>query len=419
MEQEKLNIFYRPNIAPDQSYESVSAFSEIVSSEIAEEQKTVTEDFVKITKSFIELFNSFKQIPDELGFMLSEINYPILEYLVSYTTERIESEEESSDEDESGASEDSGSEYEVITSESPDDINIEDDEEDEIFIVEVAQDNFKTSVSQAKDAYENDLSLLKKEYISQMNQVITKYFIDITKCTNSLGMLDDSYLLQDIDADAVVLKDEKQRYIKDSIIKSQIEKENKMLLFSKTHTQENTLIYLRGLIAADALRRRYCESEPYEIDSSAGYAEQSSLRSERDKQDFKYSQAIKEYYKYLKSMSIIASDILSATVKEAELKTSLIQSGVDIYKKVDNQATDSSGNTNTKLNTEANKTNSSNTNSIANKAESIFANTITDIIGNSATTDQTGGQGTIKKGFDDILDIAINDVIGKVNKKIK
>lgn len=361
MEQEKLNIFYRPNIAPDQSYESVSAFSEIVSSEIAEEQKTVTEDFVEITKSFIELFSSFKRIPDELGFMLSEINYPILEYLVSYTTERIESEEESSDKDESGASEDSSSEYEVITSESPDDIDTEDDEEDETFIVEVAQDNFKTSVSQAKDAYENDLSLLKKEYISQMNQVIAKYFIDITKCTNSLGMLDDSYLLQDVDTDALVLKNEKQRYIKDSIVKSQIEKENKMLLFSKTHTQENTLVYLRGLIAADALRRRYCESEPYEIDSSAGYAEQSSLRSERDKQDFKYSQAIKEYYKYLKSMSIIASDILSATVKEAELKTSLIQSGVDIYKKVDNQATDSSGNTNTKLNTEANKTSSNST----------------------------------------------------------
>lgn len=416
MEQEKLNIFYRPNIAPDQSYESVSAFSEIISSEIAEEQKTATEDFVEITKSFIELFSSFKRIPDELGFMLSEINYPILEYLISYTTERIES-EESSSEDENGVSEDSDSEYEVITSESPDDIDTEDDEEDETFIIEVAQDNFETSVSQAKNAYENDLSLLKKEYISQINQVMAKYFIDITKCTNSLGMLDDSYLLQSIDADAVVLKDEKQRYIKDSIIKSQIEKENKMLLFSKTHTQENTLVYLRGLIAADALRRRYCESEPYEIGSSVGHAEQSSLRSERDKQDFKYSQAIKEYYKYLKSMSIIASDILSATVKEAELKTSLIKSGVDIYKKVDNQATDSSGNTSTKLNTESNKTNSSSINSIANKAESIFANTVTDIIGNSTTTDQTGGQGTIKKGFNDVLDIAINDVIGKINKK--
>lgn len=425
MEQEKLNIFYRPNIAPDQSYESVSAFSEKISSEIVEEQKTTLDDLIELTKDFIELFSSFKKLPEELGFMLSEINYPILEYLVSYTTERIESEENSSDDSEEDSSSESSSEYEVVVNESDDEVDIDGEEEEDSLIFTISQEDFKTSVTQAKEAYEDDFSLLQAEYVAQMNRVISKYFIEMVQCTNSIGTLDDSYLLQEVDADAVTLKSEKQQYLKDALTKSQLEKTNKMMLFSKTHTQENTLVYLRGIIAANALRKRYCESEVYQNDSSSssiGTIESSTLVEERNKQDFKYNQALKEYYKYLKSMGIITSDILNTVTNEAKIKTSLIQSGVDIYKKSDNQATDSSGNTSTKLNTETKKTSSdtstTSTSSITSKAESVFANTVTSIISNSTTTD-SGGQGTIKKGFDEVLDIAVSDVIGKVNKKIK
>ena len=90
MDQEKKNIFYRPNIAPEQSYESVSAFPVIVPVQEEEIEKSAADDFIQITNEFAGLYNSFKKIPKELQFILYDSNYPILEYLVNYTTERIE-----------------------------------------------------------------------------------------------------------------------------------------------------------------------------------------------------------------------------------------------------------------------------------------------------------------------------------------
>lgn len=388
MEQENLNIFYRPNIVPEKSYESISVFSGETYEEPEAVEQTVADRFVKITQDFIGLFSSFKGLPEELGFMLSEINYPILEYLISYVAERIAEEEESSSESASSSSSSSESEYEVVVSESSDEDESEDDEEeDETLIITIAQDNYKNAATQAKEAYANDLALLKEEYISKMNQAISSYFIGMAQCTNAIGTLNDSYLLQDIDPSTVTLKSDKQQYIKDAISKSQIEKENKTLLFSKTHTQENTLVYLRGLIAADALRQRYCKSEVYEVDSSSGYTETDALISERNKQDHKYNQALKEYYKYLNSMSTLTGDILNTTTKEAKLKTSLIQSGVNIYKKADNQATDSSGNTSSALSTTTTSSVSSSTASTSGTTGTTTASVVLSISGITESKD--------------------------------
>lgn len=419
MEQEKLNIFYRPNIAPDQSYESVSAFSEIISEEIVEEPKAALDDLIELTKDFIELFSSFKKLPEELGFMLSEINYPILEYLISYTTERIESEENNADELEEGSLNESGSEYEVSADESDNEVVVDSDEEDSL-IFTISQKDFKTSVTQAKEAYEDDFTLLQAEYVAQMNQIISKYFIEMVQCTNSIGTLKDSYLLQEIDADAVTLKNEKQRYLKDALVKSQLEKANKMMLFSKTHTQENTLVYLRGIIAANALRKRYCESEVYQNDSSSsslGTIESNTLIKERNRQDFKYNQSLKEHYKYLKSMSIITGDILNTVTNEAKLKTSLIQSGVDVFKKSDNQATDSSGKTSSSL-----STSTSNTSSTTTKSSTNTSNTTSNATTTSSTTSNTKTE-TVKteekKSIKSLKDVvsSVSSSLGLTKKK--
>lgn len=360
MEQEKNNIFYRPSIRPEQSYESVSAFPVIVPAKEEVAKESTADVFVQITNDFVDLYNSFKKIPEELQFILYSSNYPILEYLINYTIERIEAEKiEAAKTTEEETEEDIAQEYGITVSEYSDSEGAEaemgtDDNEDVI-----GQSNFKTAIVQITSEHESDLALLKKNYLSSMYQVVSRYFIDITECANAISSLDETYLLQNIDGNAVFVKDSKQQYIKDEIIRSQIERASKLSLFSKTHSQENTLVYLRGLVAADALRKRYCNNTAPDTSATNGIAEREALAVSRNKQEQKYENALLNYYKYLNSLSIITSDILDMTVNEARLKAFLVKDGVDIFKTVDKQATDSEGNTSSQLSSVSSSSSSS------------------------------------------------------------
>lgn len=354
MDQEKKNIFYRPNIAPEQSYESVSAFPVIVPAQEEEAKKSAVDDFIQITNDFAGLYNSFKKIPKELQFILYDSNYPMLEYLVNYTTERIEAKlKEDASEDEDTIHKEDSQDVEISLSEvsNPEDIEPEIENEDNEDVIK--QSNFKTALEQITSEHERDLALLKKDYLSSMYQVITRYFIDITECANAISSLDETYLLQPIDGNVVNMKDAKHQYIKDEIIRSQIERMSKISLFSKTHSYENTLIYLRGFIAADALRKRYCSNTIPETSATNGLAEREALAISRNRQEQKYEKALLNYYKYLNSLTHMTGDILEMAVNEARLKTFLVKDGVDIFKTEDSQATDSTGNTNAELTAES------------------------------------------------------------------
>ena len=375
MDQEKKNIFYRPNIAPEQSYESVSAFPVIVPVQEEEIEKSAADDFIQITNEFAGLYNSFKKIPKELQFILYDSNYPILEYLVNYTTERIETKiKEDASKDEDVTYEEDSQNIEVSLSEAsnPEDMEPEIEGEDNEDVIK--QSNFKTALEQITNEHERDLTLLKKDYLSSMYQVITRYFIDITECANAISSLDETYLLQPIDGNVVNMNDAKHQYIKDEIIRSQIERMSKINLFSKTHSQENTLVYLRGFIVADALRKRYCSNTIPETSATNGLAEKEALAISRNKQEQKYEKALLNYYKYLNSLAHTTGDILNMTVNEARLKAFLVKDGIDIFKTKDNQATDSTGNTNTKLTAKSKKDSFSLFDGV-NLAENININT--------------------------------------------
>lgn len=374
MEEIKENLFYRPNIAPEHSYESTSVFPVIKEEEKTEFPKTITDTFVEITKDFVELISTFKKVPESLSFQLFEINYPMLDYVMSYAIDKISSGQTGS-ESTSSSSELSSTdaEYEVTADEVFDEDSTTDDEDDEDFIFEISQEKFKKAVVQAEEEYEKDLVALKQEYLSKMRQTISKYFSYMAKAANSISSLDETYLLHELDGNAVQIKTETHRYLKDEIIRSQIERTNKTSLFSKTHNQENTLIVMRGLIIANLLRKRYCDCNVSDQENADILTERKTLVEARNNQSKKYDKALSNYYKYLNSMSIITNDILSMVAREAELKACLLLDGIDIYKKTDNQATSDDGSTNTQL---VAKSESENTNSTMNSAADQLADQV-------------------------------------------
>ena len=198
--------------------------------------------------------------------------------------------------------------------------------------VVIALETPKTLVDIVKETYAKDQVELETYYLQQLQIIMQKYFQQMLTIVADAGAMSIDDLTQDFDGDEVqVPEGQGLEHLRDFVVRSQISRDQMSRLFKKTHSVDKTMMHMRSWHAAELQRERYYGEEYKDSTSYCDSHSNSLLREARSGYNSAYSSAFYDMFKYLNSSTILTSDILNATVKEAQAKAELMKNGVDIY----------------------------------------------------------------------------------------
>ena len=198
--------------------------------------------------------------------------------------------------------------------------------------VVIALETPKTLVDIVKETYAKDQVELETYYLQQLQIIMQKYFQQMLMIVADAGAMSIDDLTQDFDGDEVQVPDgQGLEHLRDFVVRSQISRDQMSRLFKKTHSVDKTMMQLRSWHAAELQRERYYGEKYKDSTSYCDSHSNSLLREARSGYNSAYSSAFYDMFKYLNSSTILTSDILNATVKEAQAKAELMKNGVDIY----------------------------------------------------------------------------------------
>lgn len=190
----------------------------------------------------------------------------------------------------------------------------------------------KTLVQIAQENYTKDQIDLQKYYLQNMRLALQKYFQHQLALVAELGLSTIDMLTKSYDGTQVSGVGVNQKHLHDTIIRSQLQREQKARYFNKLANTEQTLMHMRQWNASEKLRERYYDeaygdSEKF-VDSEAN----AILRQNRSEYDAGYKASLYNMYKYLDSSVAMTNDILDHTLLESKSKAKLLKEGVDIFK---------------------------------------------------------------------------------------
>lgn len=161
-----------------------------------------------------------------------------------------------------------------------------------------------------------------------------KYFQQMLTTMADCGLSDMNDLTDDFDGDYVnVPKGKNLEHLRDGVVRSQIIRNQKIRLFKKTHSVDNTLMHLRSWHAAEQQRERYYQEKYGDSGTYIDSHSNALLREARADYDSAYKSSLYDMYKYLNSSAVNLSDILNMMIKEAQAKGAMLKAGVDIFDK--------------------------------------------------------------------------------------
>lgn len=189
----------------------------------------------------------------------------------------------------------------------------------------------RSLVDIARGNYNTDRINLHEYYIQRLQTVLQHYFQQMIMIMQDAGVSDLSALTQEFDGERVKIPKKDLEHLRDSIIRAQIQRDQKARLMKKTHNVDNTLMHMRAWQASATARQRYYSEKYADSGVFLDSANNELLRKSRAAYDTAYSQALYDLYKYLNSSVIGISDILSLTLDEAKAKGKLLKEGVNIF----------------------------------------------------------------------------------------
>lgn len=189
----------------------------------------------------------------------------------------------------------------------------------------------RSLVDIARGNYNTDRINLHEYYIQRLQTVLQHYFQQMIMIMQDAGVSDLSALTQDFDGERVKIPKKDLEHLRDSIIRAQIQRDQKARLMKKTHNVDNTLMHMRAWQASATARQRYYSEKYADSGVFLDSANNELLRKSRAAYDTAYSQALYDLYKYLNSSVIGISDILNLTLDEAKAKGKLLKEGVNIF----------------------------------------------------------------------------------------
>ena len=202
-----------------------------------------------------------------------------------------------------------------------------------------------------KTDYAKDQIHLDSFYTQRLQLVIQKYFQRILMSMADCGLENIDDITRNFDGEAVKIPPKKGlEHLRDHIVRSQVGRDQRERLFSKTHSVDKTLMHMRAWHAAEKARERYYGESYGDSGSFAGSHANALLRDNRKKYDQAYTSTLYNMFRYLDSSTQVMNDTLEMTANEAEAKSQLVKNGVNIF---ETNETDDVANATAQLNAEA------------------------------------------------------------------
>lgn len=189
----------------------------------------------------------------------------------------------------------------------------------------------KTLVKIAQEDYKRDTLDLNEYYLQKLRIVLLQYFQEMLSIAQECGIIDIRDLIKDFDGESVQISNSNLIHLKDYIIRSQINRDQRTRLFKLTHNVDNTLAHIRSWYVSEQTRERYY-TESY-LDSGTYLDNCSNLLLAKNKSyyDNRYKQNLYNMFKYLDSSVVVTGEILSMITKEAQAKGKLLKEGINIF----------------------------------------------------------------------------------------
>ena len=333
----RFNVLYKPELRPERNYRSEAEFTvpPTPAVEISTPPEETPRDVVEQLKELEELAHG---LPEGLEFVAEVVN--ILERRAEVIATEIELEENIPEPETVGP--------QPGTIMTPKDVspNIRIGTNVKTYIptdptlpkifpppsnVVINVETPKTLVQISQDNYKKDQIDLQKYYLQNMRLVLQRYFQHQLTLMAELGISNIDMLTKKYDGEMVSGVSANNKHLHDTIIRSQLQRDQKARYYKKIANADQTLMHMRQWNAAEKLRERYYDeaygdSEKF-VDSEAN----AILRQNRSEYDAGYKASLYNMYKYLDSSISMTGDILDDTLIESKAKAKLLKDGVDIF----------------------------------------------------------------------------------------
>ena len=339
MENIKNNIFYRPELEIERSYDTTGVIKHESIKENKPSPTSKLEDILEKSKQNQEDLLQIRKVIDYIPKKTAEILKDIIDKLIFQT--EIEKEEiekiieedkeaeknkENTPQKENEDLSDPDFEDEIISKnisfwDDPDPLDID-------IVVVKCKDNAQLAYEQ----YLKDSTYIKEDFIHELNYSLQEYLYPLTSMLNEIGLDSIEYLNLDYEGETVSGVKTDDKHLHDTIVRNQLLIEEKNRKFSKTHSPNITLSIIAAFDIVAQERINY-HKEEYDlgIDSFSGIYKRNILEECRNEYNNKYIYSAGNMYKYLKSSVIITSDILKKALALNASKCYLLAHDVNIY----------------------------------------------------------------------------------------
>ena len=190
----------------------------------------------------------------------------------------------------------------------------------------------KSIVQMVKTDYARDQVHLDSYYTQRLQLVMQKYFQRVLVAMADCGIENIDDMTREFDADSVQIPaGQSLEHLRDHIARSQITRGQKERFFKKTHSVDKTLLHMRAWHAAEMARERYYLENYGDSGTFAESHSNALLRENRAAYDNAYTASLYNMFRYLDSSTAIMNDTLEMTAKEVEAKSMLLKKGVNIF----------------------------------------------------------------------------------------
>lgn len=190
----------------------------------------------------------------------------------------------------------------------------------------------KSLVEIAQESYKKDQIDLQKFYLQKMRMALQRYFHHLLSLTAELGLSNPDMLTKKYDGDSVTGVGANFKHLHDTIVRSQIQRAQKVRLSKKMANADLTMTHMRAWHAAEKERERYYTEAYGNAETFVNSESNALLRQARSDYDAAYKLSLYNMYKYLDASVKLTEDILDHTLIEAKAKAKLTKEGVDIFK---------------------------------------------------------------------------------------
>lgn len=341
---DKTNIFYKPDLHPERNYYSEDTFIRDIKDIIVPDVnlETPIEEANKIIKDLKQIKTLVGILPKEVRFLDKVLDKLVKRMEVAIINKEIihipnppiekpdEVQKKPGDNDIKSILDHIGVVLYPKNTMTPDKISLFPDSTNISISITPPRNNVQIAINE----YSKNTLELQKYYVTSMQIALQTYFNQMFQIMANANVSDIETLTDEFDPSAVNVNDQNLQHLKDYITRSQIQRNQKSRLFQKTHNVDQVMLNMRNWHAAEKQKEKYYQ-EQYKADTSKYLDNESNdlLRTSRQGYDKAYSNALYNMFKYLDSSVEITNEILDMTVNESKAKAALAEAGVDFTAK--------------------------------------------------------------------------------------